>query len=321
MKIDLAATTLLACFLVATTFLAAQEKKQASQPVAKPAPEAKAKPAVSPKPSIKGTFKGNGKSAKLAFVTARPGEPFAGKPTIVLVFTEKNHLREKQPQAKAALGEFGSALIVTLNEDGSMMGCVAHAAQGKNAFNLRTATVGVTDDRVEGEIHGVVKTFDKTWEVDVKFVAPLKASAGKPVAAKADSKTSADKEQGKKSAAKSDSEDEDDEVEALNVHDLAFPEDATDFEYKKPAQQMTFKSRMEVEPLAAEISKTLATQGWESEDDDLLTPKTAILKRTRGEASLMIFVKPAAKGSPGSQVTIVTDGLDWEEQEDKEKEN
>src|SRR5690349_2460385 len=93
MKTNVAAATLLACFLAATTFLAAQEKKQTSQPVSKPAAEAKAKPAISPKPSVKGTFKGNGKPAKLAFVSAHPGASLADKPSIVLVFTEKNHLK------------------------------------------------------------------------------------------------------------------------------------------------------------------------------------------------------------------------------------
>ena len=37
-----------------------------------------AKPAGPVKPSVTGTFKGNGKPAKLAFVSARPGEEVAG---------------------------------------------------------------------------------------------------------------------------------------------------------------------------------------------------------------------------------------------------
>lgn len=46
------------------------------------------------------------------------------------------------------------------------------------------------------------------------------------------------------------------------------------------------------------------------DDDDLVNSKSAILKRTRGDASLTIFVKPAGKGSA---VTIMTEGLDWGE--------
>src|ERR1043165_9038816 len=38
---------------------------------------------------VSGVFKGNGKEAKLAYASARKGEPFADKPTTVLTFTEK----------------------------------------------------------------------------------------------------------------------------------------------------------------------------------------------------------------------------------------
>jgi hypothetical protein len=46
---------------------------------------------------VSGVFKGNGKEAKLAYVTTRKGEPFADKPTIILTFTEKDHSKEKKP--------------------------------------------------------------------------------------------------------------------------------------------------------------------------------------------------------------------------------
>ncbi|MGE5191147.1 MAG: hypothetical protein ACM3U2_01515 [Deltaproteobacteria bacterium] len=69
-----------------------------------------------------------------------------------------------------------------------------------------------------------------------------------------------------------------------------------------------------VQALAGEFSKKLAAQGWKSDrSGDLVTPRSAILKRTRGEASLTIVVKPADKGSA---VTIMTEGLDWEEKEE-----
>src|SRR5262249_42903650 len=161
--------------------------------------------------------------AKLAFVTARPGEPFAGKPSILLVFTEKNQSKEKQPEVKAARGELGSALVISLTEGGRIFGCqVIHSAHGKIPFNaigsIRTSCVEGGDGRVEGEIQtdGEVKTSGKTWEVDLKFVAPLKAPDGKEVAAKADSKKSAAKEPGKKPAEKSDSDDEGEEEEGTD---------------------------------------------------------------------------------------------------------
>ena len=95
----------------------------------------------------------------------------------------------------------------------------------------------------------------------------------------------------------------------LNVKDLLLPKDATAVVYKKIVEQLNFKSPMAVQALAGDFSKKLASQGWKSDDGDLVTPQSAILKRSRGEASLTIFVKPADKGS---QVTIMTEGLDWE---------
>ena len=87
-------------------------------------------PAANVKPSVTGVFKGNGKDAKLAYVSAHWREPFGDKPSIVLVFTEKDHSKDKKPDFNAGFGKFGSALIVSLHEDGDIFGCqvVAHRA-------------------------------------------------------------------------------------------------------------------------------------------------------------------------------------------------
>src|SRR5262249_1988777 len=78
---------------------------------------------------VSGVFKGNGKEAKLAYVSTRKGEPFADKPTIIITFTEKDHSKVKKPDIKAGFGDFGSALIITVNNEGKIIGCVvAHAA-------------------------------------------------------------------------------------------------------------------------------------------------------------------------------------------------
>ena len=76
-----------------------------------------------------GVFKGNGKEAKLVHVSAHWREPFNDKPSMVLVFTEKDHSKDKKPDFDAGFGKFGSALIVSLHEDGDIFGCeVAHSA-------------------------------------------------------------------------------------------------------------------------------------------------------------------------------------------------
>ena len=47
-------------------------------------------PAANVKPSVTGVFKGNGKEAKIAHVSAHWREPFNNQPGMVLVFTEKD---------------------------------------------------------------------------------------------------------------------------------------------------------------------------------------------------------------------------------------
>jgi hypothetical protein len=73
---------------------------------------------------------------------------------------------------------------------------------------------------------------------------------------------------------------------------------------------MGFKRATAVKPLTGELVKKLGDQGWAKEGADLTTPKSVILRRTRGEAMLTIFVKSA---DAGSQVTIMSQGLSWDE--------
>ena len=136
--------------------------------------------AANVKPSVTGIFKGNGKDANLAYVSARWTEPFSGKTGIMLVFTEKDHSKVKKPDNDAMFGKFGSALIISLHEDGDLYGCqVVHSAHKKQGFSsigsLETSGFSYGDGKVEGELttNGQVDTFGDTWEVKIKFVAPL----------------------------------------------------------------------------------------------------------------------------------------------------
>ena len=139
-------------------------------------------PAANVKPTVAGIFKGNGKDAKLAYVSARWGEPFDGKPGIVLVFTEKDHSKDTKPDFNASFGKFGSALIISLHEDGEIYGCeVVHSALEKKNFSslgsMETSAFSSDEGKVEGELttNGQVDTFGEKWEVKLEFVAPLGA--------------------------------------------------------------------------------------------------------------------------------------------------
>ncbi len=93
-------------------------------------------PAANIKPTVTGIFKGNGKDAKLAYVSARWVEPFSGKNGIELVFTEKDQSKEKKPSFDAMFGKLGSALVISIFEDGQIYGCqVAHNGNQKKGFS------------------------------------------------------------------------------------------------------------------------------------------------------------------------------------------
>ena len=97
-----------------------------------------------------------------------------------LVFTEKDHSKVKKPDFDANFGKFGNALIISLHEDGSIFGCqVVHSAHKKQGFSsigqIRTNNFQYEDGKVEGELltDKELEFFGDTWEVNLKFVAPL----------------------------------------------------------------------------------------------------------------------------------------------------
>ena len=281
-------------------------------------------PAANVKPSVTGVFKGNGKEAKLAYVSAHWREPFSDQPSIVLVFTEKDHSKDKKPDFNAAFGKFGSALIISLHEDGGIFGCqVVHSAHKKQGFSsigsIKTDNFKFADGKVEGELttDGQVDTFGETWEVNLKFVAPLgeipkefqvpekkteEVVTEKPATRKQTSKDAEDENEDEKPASQP-------AKDQLKVKDLAVTKDATDFEYKAAVEHVIFKSKSGVKAVCAELTANLKAQGWTKEGSDLITPASSILKRKRGDAALTIFVKPEGGGS---EVKIFTEGLAWE---------
>ena len=283
-------------------------------------PSKKPGPPANVKPTVTGIFKGNGKNAKLTYVSAHWREPFGDKPSIVLVFTEKDHSKDKKPDFNAGFGKFGSALIVSLHEDGDIFGCeVAHNALKHQNFSsigkINTNDFEYADGQVKGELatDGPADVFGETWEVNVKFVAPLGETPKEfqPAVAKEPEEKATDKpavseattELSEKRAAKP-------AKDQLNVKDLALTKDASDVDYKALVEQLGFKSKANVKSACAELTANLKTQGWTKQGSDLITPASAILKRKRGDAELTIFVKPEGGGS---EVKMMTEGLAWDE--------
>jgi hypothetical protein len=277
-------------------------------------------PAANVKPSVTGVFKGNGKEAKLANVSAHWREPFSDKPSMVLVFTEKDHSKDKKPDFNAGFGKFGSALVVSLHEDGDIFGCeVAHSALKHQNFSsigkIKTNNFQFADGKVQGELttDGQAEVFGETWEVNVKFVAPLGEIPKEfQVADSEKRETNATDEPATiKSATKlSEKAAPKPAGDKLNVKDLALTKDASDVEYNQLVEQLNFKSKTNVKSVCAELAANLKAQGWTKEGSDLVTAASSILKRKRGDADLTIFVHPE---NGGSKVQIMTEGLSWDE--------
>ncbi len=137
-----------------------------------------ASPAMAEDNTVSGTFKGNGKEAKLSCITATKGGPFADKPVTVLIMTEKDHTKDAKPEFNAMFGRFGSALILHVHPDGKIVGCqVVHSAHQKSGFSS-VGSINISDfkneaGKISGKVatDGEVKTFGETWEVKLEFRA------------------------------------------------------------------------------------------------------------------------------------------------------
>ena len=277
-------------------------------------------PAANVKPSVTGVFKGNGKDAKIAHVSAHWREPFNDQPGMVLVLTEKDHSKNKKPDFDAAFGKFGSALIISLHEDGGIFGCqVVHTAHEKQGFSsigqIKTNNFQFADGQVQGELttDGQDEVFGETWEVNLKFLAPLGetpkefqvADSKKPEEDATDDPeiTKLTTRLGEKAAPEA-------AKDGLNVKNLALTKDASDVEYQELVEHIVFKSKASVKSVCTELAANLKAQGWTKDGSDLITPASSILKRKRGDAELTIFVKPESRGS---EVKMFTGGLSWDE--------
>jgi len=125
---------------------------------------------------VSGVYLGNDQPAKLAFVSAQKGTAVAGKDTIKLVFTEKDHAKDERPDLKALFGDYGSALVVGIHADGKVVTCdIAHEALKQKPISS-PSSVKMSDFRNEaGQISGKLATdgrqeaFGQTWEVDLTF--------------------------------------------------------------------------------------------------------------------------------------------------------
>ncbi len=123
---------------------------------------------------VAGTFTGDGKEAKLAFVSAVADE--SNKENVTLIFTEKDHSKEKKPATAALFNKCGSALIITVTPKGKVVGCqVCHEGHKRPGFTdigtLETKDFKAADGTLTGTLttNGTADTFGQKWEVKLTF--------------------------------------------------------------------------------------------------------------------------------------------------------
>ena len=125
---------------------------------------------------VSGVFKGNDQPARLAFVSAHRGTPVGGKDTIKLMFTEKDHSKDQQPDLKALFGDYGSALVIGIQPDGKVVTCdIAHEAHKQKPISS-PSSVKMSEFKNEGgQISGKLasdgkqEAFGQTWKVNLVF--------------------------------------------------------------------------------------------------------------------------------------------------------
>lgn len=123
--------------------------------------------------AVTGAFLGNGKDGKLAHAYAKKDEPFNGKDVVAVTLTEKDTAGNP---FMALFGEFGNALILKINSEGSIIGCqVVHTAHQNQGFNslgeIKTENFKIDQDVVSAKVTtgGELDTFGEKWSVDLTF--------------------------------------------------------------------------------------------------------------------------------------------------------
>jgi hypothetical protein len=99
------------------------------------------------------------------------------------------------------------------------------------------------------------------------------------------------------------------ELNGPRARSLPLPKGATDVVYEKLTGQIRCKCTSDVVTTANDLVQQFKAQGWTA-GKDLIRQKSAIMKRTKGDATLSIFVRPT---DGATSVQIISKGLAWGE--------
>jgi hypothetical protein len=122
---------------------------------------------------ISGTYLIDGKPVQLKYVRASKGEPFDNKDTTLVVFSEKDASKSKDPQSDGMFGKLGGALIVTITSDGDLIGTqvVKGSVQFSSSGELNLSDFKAEGGKLTGKLatKGQATFFEHTWQIDLTF--------------------------------------------------------------------------------------------------------------------------------------------------------
>lgn len=298
---------LLALIVIASMVCVAQAAPPTSKRAATTAPSTDGEP-------CKGTLEIDGKTYKLQYAVAYAVRVF-DKDAVAVIFSEVGIPVDK---LRASLRESGNDdkffhfkphMTVTFDKSGEPMFCNGYA--DNNSISVSgpklTGKLAVKDGRARGDAalasdpESKHKNSFKVPAFDLAMLVVPKSEAAAPEKPAKSEEPKADAEPG---------------LAPIASRKLPLPDGATDVEYKKLVENIRCKCPKDLKATADEMTKKLAEQGWKTDGHDLVGPASAILKRTRGDATLTIFVKPIQAG--GSTLQIMSKGLAWDD-DDKKK--
>jgi len=125
---------------------------------------------------VSGTYLVNGKPVPLKYARAIKGEPFGGKDTTLVVFTQKDASKSKSPDADTMFGKLGGGLVITVTSDAELVGTqvVSKGVQFSASGNVKLSDFKAEGGKLTGKLatDGQQTFFKDTWQIDLVFSVP-----------------------------------------------------------------------------------------------------------------------------------------------------
>jgi hypothetical protein len=146
---------------------------------AAPAAAAAAAPTAAPVtgPPVSGSYTVDGKAAVLTQVTSAKDDPFDGQPVTDVILTAKDQAGDAKPAVDALFGNFGDAIVVRIEPDGTVVGAdIVHSALKEQGSVSLSGVFSVKNYQASGgQISGELTTggpndvFGQKVDVDLTF--------------------------------------------------------------------------------------------------------------------------------------------------------